>query len=427
MSSHRRHDRSDALNTAAAAVIPGGVNSNIRLAGQRVFFERASGAWMWDVDGNDYIDYLLGQGPNLLGHAPPDVHERVTNAARKGMIFGAQHPLEVEAAEAICRAVDWIDQVRFGVSGTEAVQAALRLARACTDRPKFIRFAGHYHGWLDNMLAVFEQDQAIPASAGQIADHLAEGITLPWNDIDAVRELLEARADDVAAIITEPMMLNAGAILPADGFLEGLRALCDEHDVVLIFDEVITGFRVALGGGAQRFGVTPDLAVYGKAIAGGWPVSIVAGKAELMQRFGTGEVNHSGTFNGSVMAAAAVVASLDRLTDPAFYSAIESYGEQLMSLIESASNEHCLDLHVQGVGMAFHVSFGRDANIRDNNDLATIDTQRYGLLTEKLFDQGVFVARRGIWYVSAAHGARELEETEHRIELAFKAMTQVEA
>lgn len=426
MNSERHNTGSVALDKRASAVIPGGVNSNVRLGGPRVSFAKGRGARLWDVDGNEYIDYLLGQGPNLLGHAPDDVHTRVMNATAKGMIYGAQHPLEVDAAEAVVDTIQWADQVRFGVSGTESVQAALRLARASTGRRKFIRFEGHYHGWLDNVLAQFDDDGMKAASAGQIGEYLDDGIALPWNDADAVHEVLKARSDEVAAIITEPMMLNAGAILPEDGFLEELRALCTEYGVILIFDEVITGFRISLGGAAERFGVIPDLAVYGKAIAGGWPVSVLAGRRGLMQKFGTGVVNHSGTFNGSVMASAAVLATLERLRNQMPYDAMEEHGQLLMSVIRRASDEYDLGLHVQGVGMGFHVSFGVTEPIRDHHDLRQTDAERYGVFASKLFEQGIFVAQRGVWYVSAAHGSNEADEASHRIQLACKAMAQEE-
>lgn len=427
MNSERRQTGSKSLARRASELIPGGVNSNVRMGGPKVFFARGKGPRLWDVDGNEYIDYLLGQGPNLLGHAPDDVHTRVMDATTNGMIYGAQHPQEVDAAEAVLDTIQWADQVRFGVSGTESVQAALRLARAYTGRRKFVRFEGHYHGWLDNVLAQFDDGGMKPASAGQVGEYLDDGIALPWNDADAVREVLELSSHEIAAIITEPMMLNAGSILPENGFLEELRSMCNDYGVVLIFDEVITGFRISLGGAVERFGVTPDLAVYGKAIAGGWPVSVLAGRRNLMERFGTGEVNHSGTFNGSVMASAAVLATLERLKNQMPYDAMEDHGQLLMSVIRQASDDHGLGLHVQGIGMGFHVSFGVTDPIRNHHDLRQTDAARYGIFAGLLFEQGIFVAQRGVWYVSAAHGQREADEASHRIQLACKAMAQEES
>ncbi|ACQ79716.1 aminotransferase class-III [Beutenbergia cavernae DSM 12333] len=407
------------LDRRARQHVPGGVNSNVRLAAPHTYFERGVGARLFDVDGRDYVDYLLGQGPNILGHAPEKLQSDVAQAVRRGMLYGAQHEAEVLAAEQVCEILEWPEMVRFGVSGTESVQAALRLARAETGRRRFIRFEGHYHGWLDTTLASWSPDgECSPASAGQLSDHLAEAIPTPWNDLEAVRLQLEQH-DDVAAIITEPVMLNAGSIVPRDGYLEGLRELADAFGVVLIFDEVITGFRVALGGAAQRYGVTPDLAVYGKAMAAGWPVSMLAGRADLMERFGSGEVNHSGTFNASVMATAATLSATTILREDDPYARMEAYGERLMDEVRGSAARHGLGLHVQGLGMAFHVSFSDGKAICDYRDLGRTDTERYGRLSRVLADHGVWVAGRGVWYVSAAHDERDMADTLTRVDQAF--------
>jgi glutamate-1-semialdehyde 2,1-aminomutase len=411
--------RSQQLRERAVRRLPGGVNSNVRLSGPQLFFERAEGAWLWDVDGNDYVDYLLGQGPNHLGHACETVRSAVERACRRGMVYAAQHELEVEAAERLCDAVGWADMVRFGLSGTEMVQAAVRLARAATGRRRFVRFEGHYHGWLDNVLIAVDGQGVGPASAGQLGDYLDDAYTLPWNDADALRALLADRGDDVAAVIMEPMMLNAGAIYPREGYLEQVRALCDQYGIVLIFDEVISGFRLALGGGAQRFGVQPDLATYGKAMAGGWPVAALAGRGALMERFGTAEVNHSGTFNGSVMASAATVATLTLLTDDPPYDGTEAHGRALMDGLRSLAHAYDVPLHLQGEPMAFHASFGDPEPVWDYRALRRLDHERYAAFTRTLADCGVWVAPRGIWYVSAAHGDSELKTALARVDAAL--------
>ncbi|KAA9153645.1 aminotransferase class III-fold pyridoxal phosphate-dependent enzyme [Microbacterium lushaniae] len=409
------------LDARAHRTLPGGVNSNVRLAAPKIYFERGEGARLYDVDGNEYIDYLLGQGPNILGHAPAKLQADVAAAVSAGMLFGAQHEAEVRAAERVVEILGWPDMVRFGVSGTESVQAALRLARAATGKRRFIRFEGQYHGWLDNTLANWDDEgNALVAGAGQIADYLRDFVPTPWNDLGAVRERLEAH-DDIAAIITEPIMLNAGSIPPEDGYLQGLRALADEFGVVLIFDEVITGFRVGLGGAAERYGVTPDLAVYGKAIAAGWPVSALAGRRDLMERFGTGEVNHSGTFNASVMATAAVLSATGILQETSPYERMEGYGRSLQEIIRAAAAKHDLPLHVQGVPMAFHVSFSGGRTLKDNRDILACDAPRYAALSRELIRHGVWVAARGVWYISAAHSDTELADTEERVDRAFAA------
>ncbi|MGH8959465.1 MAG: aspartate aminotransferase family protein [Acidimicrobiia bacterium] len=418
MTRERRH--SAELATRASARIPGGVNSNVRLDGPRIFFARAEGAWLWDVDGNDYVDYLLGQGPAFLGHAPPPVVAAVEEASRNGMVFGAQNPYEVEAAELLCAILDWPDMVRFGASGTEMVQAAIRLARAATGRTRFIRFGGHYHGWMDNVLVAPEGDDYGVASAGQPADALAHTVVLAWNDLDLVEKALSD--GDIAAVIMEPVMLNAGAIAPRPGYLSGVRELCDQHGTILIFDEIITGFRLASGGAVELYGVKPDLATYGKAMAGSWPVGALAGQANLMERFGTGEVVHAGTFNANVMGMAAVAATLRLLKESPPYPQMEEIGTRLIKGLEELCQRRGLPLRLQGWPMAFHASFGEDIEVWDHRDLIRLDQVRYRKLVTLLTENGVWVAGRGIWYLSAAHGKHEIDVTLDRVEAALSAL-----
>lgn len=417
MTSRTPRVRSAEFMERARRSVPGGVNSNIRLTAPPVAFDRGKGAWLWDLDGNDYVDYLLGQGPNFLGHAPAPIVEAVARACERGMVFGAQHELESEAAERILAALGWAEMVRLGMTGTEAIQAALRVARAATGRPRFIRFEGHYHGWLDNVLA--NAATGGTASAGQLASHLTDSVVLPWNDAAALAAALDEHGPTIAAVIMEPVMINTGTIEPVPGYLAAVRELCTKHGAVLVFDEVISGFRLALGGAAQRYGVTPDLATYGKAMAGGWPVAALAGRADLMSRFGTGEVNHSGTFNGSVMAAAAVIATLDLLTNDPPYERITAHGEALMAGLVAAGERHGEPLRVQGLPMAFHASFGPPDPVRDYRGLRELDLERYTAFATMLADYGVWVAGRGIWYVSAAHGDDELRAALDRVDRAL--------
>lgn len=415
-------ERSDALRPRALAALPGGVNSNVRLLAPQIFFDHAKGSRLVDVDGNEYIDYLLGQGPNFLGHAPDVVLDAVDAATRRGMVFGAQHVYELEAAERLLQTLGWAEQVRLGLSGTECVQAALRLARAVTGRQKFIRFAGHYHGWLDNVLARAQDGQAVPASAGQLASHLDDSMMLSWNDLAAVEAALEEGSEQFAAVLMEPVMFNTGSIEPAPGYLEGVRAACDRHGVVLIFDEVISGFRVGLGGAAERYGVTPDLATYGKAMAGGWPVAALAGSRTMMERFGTGEVNHSGTFNASVMACAAVIASIDYLSHDPPYARLEEIGTRLKSGLAALADDHGIPLNVQGLPMAFHAGVGQGP-LTSYDDLSKLDGARYEELVLTLIEHGVWLAGRGIWYLSTAHDEADVDETLERVDAAMTAFT----
>jgi glutamate-1-semialdehyde 2,1-aminomutase len=409
------------LSVRAQKVLPGGVNSNVRLAVRDTFIVRGSGSRVWDSQGNEYIDYLLGQGPNFLGHANPEILDAVNAAMRDGLLFGAQNPLEIEAAERVLDAIQWADQLRFNVTGTEAVQAALRIARANTGKNKFIRFQGHYHGWLDNVLTNMRLGVGNPISLGQPMSSLSDCLVLPWNDLGAVSKAINDD-HDIAAIITEPMMVNSGAILPETGFLEGLRKICTEKKIVLIFDEVITGFRLSRGGAAQRFGVTPDLATYGKAIAGGFPVAAIAGSQKLLHRVGTGEINHSGTFNGYTGGSAAVIAAMKILSRPDMYSDLEKLGTTLMEGIKRLAVKHGAPLHIQGLPMSFHLSFGSDEKIRNYEDLTKQNDTLYKSFVKRIWESKLWITDRGIWYVSMAHTTEDVKTTLERFDNALSKM-----
>ncbi|AYY13606.1 aspartate aminotransferase family protein [Actinobacteria bacterium YIM 96077] len=410
-SDRSNHPHSGELHRRANQRVPGGVHSNIRLVGPQAYVSEGRGAWLYGVDGEEYVDYLLGQGPNFLGHAPTSVLDAVDEASRKGTIYAGQHPLEVEASELLCEVLGWPDMVRFCVSGTEAVQAALRLARAVTGRTGVISFEGHYHGWLDNVLAAPGPDGSWrAASAGQVPGHLDDLTVLPWNDIDVLAEVLRHGRDEIAAVIMEPIMINSGVIEPIEGYLDKVRQLCSQYGVVLIFDEVISGFRVGLDGAVGRYGVRPDLATYGKAMAGGWPAAALVGRRDLMEWFGSGTVNHSGTFNASVMATAATIASLTYLRNESPYAGVEEYGTALMDGLRECAESHGLPLRVAGLPAAFHVSFG-DEGVTDYRSLQRLDLERYQKLAGVLVDHGLWVAGRGVWYVSVCHGSEELDAT----------------
>ncbi len=407
-----------ALAARAADALPGGVSSNVRLAHAGIILERGKGARLWDVDGREYLDYLLGQGPAFLGHGEPRVNAAVAQAVTGGMVYGGVHRLEIEATEALLEAVGWADQARLCVSGTEADHGAIRLARGATGARRIVRFTGSYHGWLDPVLADYSTTPPRPASRGQASDSFADTLWAPFNDLPAVAAAVAQ--GDVAAVIVEPVMCNTGVLVPRPAFLAGLRALCDEHGVLLIFDEVITGFRLALGGAVERFGVTPDLAVYGKALAGGWPVAAIAGKRDVMALIGTNQVNHSGTFNASVMAAAAVKATIEVLRTDDPYERLDATGLRLQEGLRAAAAAAGVPMRVAGMPMAFHVAYGDpDAPLLTLADLARFDLARYQGFARVLERHGLWVAGRGIWYVSTAHTDADIDRTIERFAAAL--------
>jgi Glutamate-1-semialdehyde aminotransferase len=421
MSAH--HDlvgpKSRELRERAARSLPGGVDSNIRLASLPLVFTRGEGARVWDADGREYVDYVLGQGPNFLGHAQPEIAAAVAAACADGMLFGGTHPVEIEAAERTLAALGWAERIRLGSTGTESVQAALRLARAVTGRERFVRFRGHYHGWLDNVLLPLDDDGEPLPSRGRLASHVDDSFLLEWNDAGALEQLVAARGDEIAAVIMEPMMANTGAMEPREGYLERVRELCSRSGIVLIFDEVITGFRLARGGAVEHYGVVPDLAVYGKAIAGGWPVAALAGRADLMDEFATGGVNHSGTYNGSVMAGAAVAATQRVLDAAPPYAHIAEFSSALQDGIRDLAASAGVALRVRGLPSAFHVGLGPDVDIRDYRELLQLDLAGYSAISDAGARAGLWTMRRGMWFVSAAHGEAELADTLHRFETAL--------
>ena len=414
-------EESRRLIAAASRYMPGGVSSNFRMGmvPTPLVFERADGPYLFDADGNRLIDYYLAMGPMILGHNPEVVRRAVIAQLERGVLYGGQSRIEAEAAELFCALVPCAEKVRFAGSGSEAVQAALRLARAATGRRIMIKFEGHYHGWLDSVLVSVAppadrageraQPNPVPGSAGQDETAWANVEVLCWNDLAAVEARLAA--GDVAAVIMEPAMCNAGAILPLPGYLEGVRDACTRTGTVLIFDEVITGFRVAPGGAQQRLGVTPDLATFGKCLASGFPVAAVAGKAALLDLFATGGALHGGTYNAHPACMAATLATLRTLADGRVIAAIEPLGRRLMEGIASILAAAGIPATVTGFPQIFHVAFGLTEPARDWRDLLRLDKPRYVRFCGELLKHRVRALERGAWFLSATHDSLVIEET----------------
>lgn len=417
-----RYEQSRILYERACRVLAGGVSSEFRRFTQPhpLFYAQALGSHITDVDGNEYLDFTLSQGPLILGHSHPHVLAEVARASAAGQLFAGQHLLELELAEKLSQLIPCAELMRFSLSGSEADHAALRVARAITGRDKFIRFEGHYHGWFDNVsigvagpnleaMGPRAHPNPLPWTRGLPAGTENQVVLLPWNDLALVEATLQARSSEVAALITEPVMCNNGCIPPEPGFLDGLRRLCDQYGVVLIFDEVITGFRVGLGGAQTHFGVIPDLAVFGKALASGYPLSVLLGKKRFMQPIADGTVIHAGTMNSGNPSMAAALATLAVLEQDNVHSRLFELGTRLMDGLRDASQRAGHPLLIQGLGPMFHAGFTTLAKVRDFRETLTYNKPKYAAFVNGMQDRGLRLIGRGLWYVSGAHTSEEID------------------
>ncbi len=415
-------DRSEALFERAKKVLPGGVNSPVR-AYRAVgltprFITRADGAYIWDEDGNKYIDYVCSWGPMILGHNHPIIREAVERAVKDGLSFGASTRREVEIAELMVQMVPNIEMVRMVNSGTEAVMSALRLARGATGRDKLMKFEGCYHGHSDSMLvkagssAVAEEGR--PSSAGVPADVAKDTLTARYNDLESVRELFARYPGQIACVIVEPVAANMGVVGPQPGFLEGLRAICDKEGALLLFDEVITGFRLARGGAQEFFGVRADLVTFGKIIGGGMPVGAYCGSRALMEQVAPcGPVYQAGTLSGNPVAMAAGLAQLTYLNEhPEVYETIAKKADRLADGMRKAAEHSGAGVRINQVGSLVAPFFTPD-RVESFTDAAKSDLNKYAAYFEKMLARGVYLAPAQFeaMFVSAAHSEEDLEKT----------------
>lgn len=424
-----KHDRSDLLFDTAVAMIPGGVNSPVRafcsVGGRPLFIDRAAGSKIYDVDGNRYIDYVGSWGPMIAGHCHPRVVAAVTAALEKGSSFGAPTALEVELAAMVRDAVPSMEMVRMVSSGTEATMSAIRLARAATGRDRIIKFSGCYHGHADSLLVKAGSGAAtfgVPDSPGVPADFARTTLIAEFNDLDSVQALADGNRGTIACVIIEPIAGNMGTVPPQPGFLEGVRALCDREGMLLIFDEVMTGFRVAYGGAQQLYGVVPDLTTLGKIIGGGLPVGAFGGRREIMKLLSpSGGVYQAGTLSGNPLAMSAGLATLSLLQEDGFYDRLEEKSARLAAGIGRAAAEAGCPVRTARVGSML-CTFFSDRDVHDWSDAARCDTAAFGRYFRAMLERGIYLAPSQFEtaFVSIAHTDQDIDRTIEAAQEVFR-------
>ena len=417
--------------------LAGGVSSPFRArAPVPLFFENGKGAHLWDVDGNEYIDYQLAWGPMILGYNHPAMVDRLRRQVEKPISYGAQHELEITVAERIQSIVPCAERIAFTSSGSEAVQLVHRLARAHTGRPCILKFEGHYHGWMDGALHSYKplphetgslaSPAVVPGSRGQVSNATENVVVAPWNRLDLLEGLLQWHGSRIAAIMTEPVLCNSGCLMPEPGYLANVKQLAKAAGALLIFDEVITGFRIETGGAQKHFDVVPDLATFGKAVGGGVPLSVVAGRADLMEQMFTGGVVFGGTFNGNPLSLAGAEACLAELSRDggAALKWANRMGRRLMIGIEDIARSSGVPVSVTGFGAAFYLHFTQRVHLRDYRDTFEDSRDLLQRFLQLALAEGVIVVPDGRFYVSAAHTETDVSQTLEKLANVFKGLKQ---
>ncbi len=424
--------RSQELFNRSQKLMPGGVNSPVRsfngVGGVPPFIAKGLGSKVWDVDGNEYLDFLGSWGPLILGHANPVIVDAIRSAALEGTSFGAPTEKELLLAELISTAIPSIEMLRLVSSGTEATMSAIRIARAYTNRNKLIKFNGNYHGHSDGLLVKAGSGAAthgVPTSAGVPASYASETLVAEFNDLNSVVELIDENINQIAAIIVEPIAGNMGVVKPCNGFLQGLRKLCDQNGILLIFDEVITGFRVSYGGAQNLYGVSPDLTCLGKIIGGGLPVGAYGGKREIMKMVSPlGPSYQAGTLSGNPLAVSAGIACLSKLSEPKTYEALEALGARAEEGLYKAAALANLPIQINRVGSMFTVFFANE-KVCSWAGAAASDTSAYSKYFHHLLDSGIYVAPSQFecGFVSLAHTQNERDTMAGIAKIAFSELT----
>lgn len=432
-----KFDKSMELHKKSSLSLAGGVSSHHRRGELPVplFFSHGKGSRLYDVDGNEFVDYFMGNGAAIFGHSPDFLLDSVRGVLERGQMFAGQHDLEIRVAELIAESVPSAEMVRFGSSGTEAVLAAVRIARAYTGRSLIIKFEGHYHGWADPVLysvapnvqdaGPYDSPLPVPESLGQSPGSAEEVIVLPWNNLDVVANAIRKHPDEIAAVIMEAVPVNTNSAFPGPGYLEGVRELCDENGILLVFDEVITGFRLAVGGAQELLGVTPDITTLAKAAAGGFPFSAVAGKREVMQPVAEGKVMHAGTASGNLVSLAASETTINSLkaNDAELIRHMHHVGDLLMDGLRDLARKHEEDVLVQGPSPIFTMAFTPETTLPDYRSFfEKVDHERYNRFRQNLLEAGVRTTMHGKWFLSTAHTEQDIDQTLAAADQAFRTL-----
>jgi len=421
-------EKSDTLFNKALDVIPGGVNSPVRacksVGAKPVFIDHAKGCMVYDSDGNGFIDYIGSWGPMILGHRHPLVIDAIVDILKRGTSFGAPTDLEVKLAEMVIEAVESVEMVRMVNSGTEATMSAIRLARGVTGRDRIIKFDGCYHGHADALLVEAGSGVAtlgIPGSPGVPESFVAHTLSLPYNDADYVKKIMEEQGKKIACIIVEPVAGNMGLVPPADGFLETLRELTKKNDSLLIFDEVMTGFRVAYGGAQSLYGITPDISCFGKIIGGGLPVGAYGGRRDIMEKIAPqGDIYQAGTLSGNPVAMAAGIATLEELKKPGFYKKLDEKSDLLAAGFEKAAKQAGIKVSVDRVGSMLGLFF-TDKKVKNFEDAKTSDLNMFSAYYKQMLEKGIYLAPSQFeaLFISSAHTTEHIERTIKAAEEVF--------
>lgn len=416
--------------------IPGGVNSPVRaygsVDGEPPFIKRGQGAYIVDADNNQYIDYVCSWGPLIAGHTHPHILKKVTEALQQGMSFGAPTEVEVELAKKVCELMPAIEMIRFVSSGTEAAMSAIRLARGFTKRDKIIKFAGCYHGHADSLLVAAGSGAltlGVPSSAGVPESIAKHTLVAEFNRLDQVEALFDKHGNDIAAVIVEPVAGNMNLVLPSPGFLQGLRELCDRHHSVLIFDEVITGFRVGLGGAQAHFAIKPDLTILGKVIGGGFPAAAFGGRKEIMRTIAPlGPVYQAGTLSGNPIAMTAGLATLDLITQPGFYDELAIKAQKLTKGLSERANKAGIAFKIEAIGGMFGFFFTTAEKIENETDVKRCNMSLFKRFFHGMLKEGIYLAPSAfeIGFISSAHGEIEIQKTLISAEKVFGELSKSE-